>query len=83
MSQVATTAHYIGQVVKKPYAVGSKSEHNAVMLVTETGEHVLRRAGGNAFQDDQLDALVGKKIDCLGILYNGQLIMVSWEALEH
>lgn len=78
-STLAQTGHYVGTVVKKPIAEGSKQEHNAVMLVTETGEYKLRRAGGNPFQDNQLDALVGKTIDCLGALHNNHIIMVSWK----
>ena len=50
---------YTGTVVKKPWAVGSKSEHEAVVLVTKDKEYVLRIAGGNAFQDDRLDKFVG------------------------
>jgi hypothetical protein len=66
---------YAGQVVKKRFAVGSKSEHDAVMLVTDSGEYKLRRQGGNPFQDPELDKLVGHFIRCEGVLHGYTLIM--------
>jgi hypothetical protein len=71
-----------GRVVKKPFGVGSKSEHDAVMLVTDSGEYVLRRLGGNAFRDPELDQLVGKSIAAEGILHGYTFIMSSWEESE-
>jgi hypothetical protein len=67
-----------GQVVKKPFAVGSKSEHEAVMLVTAEGEYVLRRQGGNPFRDPTLDVLVGKSITCEGTLHGYTFTMSQW-----
>jgi hypothetical protein len=69
---------YRGQVVKKPFGVGSKSEHAAVKLVTGEREYVLRRQGGNPFSDPVLDALVGKTIECDGIVHDYTLIMSTW-----
>ena len=68
-----------GRVVKKPFGVGSKSEHDAVMLVTDAGEFVLRRQGGNAFHDPQLEQLVGKSIACEGTLHGYTFIMSAWQ----
>jgi hypothetical protein len=73
---------YHGRVVKKPFGVGSKSEHDAVMLVTDAGEFVLRRVGGNAFRDPQLDQLVGKSIAAEGTLHGYTLIMSAWQESE-
>jgi hypothetical protein len=59
-----------GKVVRKPIAQGSKSEREAVVLVTSEGaEYVLRRLGGNPFRDPELDALVGKAIEVEGNLH--------------
>jgi hypothetical protein len=69
---------FTGQVVKKPFGVGSKQEHEAVMLVTDSGEYVLRRAGGNAFSDPDLERLVGKRIRCQGTTFNYTLIITAW-----
>ena len=69
---------YCGRVVRKPFAVGSKSERDAVMLETDGGTHVLRRVGGNAFADPQLDQLVGHVIECEGELHGYTLLMTSW-----
>lgn len=66
-----------GLVVKKPHAIGSKSEHEAVMLQVGEAEYVLRIVGGNPFQDDRLDALVGQTIDAVGTIHNNVFILES------
>jgi hypothetical protein len=71
-----------GKVVRKPFGVGSKSERDAVVLVTEDGEYVLRRQGGNPFRDPELDALVGRSIQCQGFVYGYTLIVSSWSEAE-
>jgi hypothetical protein len=53
-------------VTRRPYAAGSKSEHEAVMLVTDEGEFRLRRKGGNPFHDPSLEQLVGREIEAEG-----------------
>jgi len=73
---------YQGRVVRKRVSTGSKSEHDALVLTTPNGhEYKLRREGGNPFRDPELDALEGKRIECEGILRNGQLIMTRWSVL--
>ena len=67
-----------GEVVKKVVAARSKSEHAAVVLVTSDGELLLRRAGGNAFRDPELDALVGKRICGQGDLAGTTFILARW-----
>jgi hypothetical protein len=67
-----------GTVIKKLFARGSKSEHEAVCLVTDHGEFVLRRRGGNPFSDPELDKLVGKQISCEGEVVGYTLIISSW-----
>ncbi|MGZ3458137.1 MAG: hypothetical protein ACXU86_06470 [Archangium sp.] len=68
-----------GQVLKKPFAPGSKSERETVVLSTGQGEYVLRRLGGSAFQDPELEALVGKRIRGEGTLHGYTFILASWE----
>jgi hypothetical protein len=67
-----------GRVVKKPFAAGSKSEREAILLVTEEGEYVLRRQGGNPFYDRELEKLVGKKIEVDGKIIGYTLMMSNW-----
>jgi len=67
-----------GTVIKKLFAHGSKSEHEAVCLVTDRGEFVLRRRGGNPFSDPELDKLEGKEISCEGELVGYTLIISAW-----
>jgi hypothetical protein len=71
-----------GRVVRKRLSTGSKSEHDALVLVTPEGqEYKLRRQEGNPFRDPELDALEGKRIECEGIVRDGQFIMTRWSVL--
>lgn len=71
-------AEFTGQVVKRPFATGSKSEREAVMLQTPTAAYVLRRRGGNAFVDSALNALVGKQVKVDGDLHDYTLIITKY-----
>lgn len=72
---------YRGRVTSGPFATGSKSEREAVRLVTENGSFVLRRRGGNAFRDPVLEKLVGKTIECDGYLTGNTLIIAEWRVV--
>lgn len=67
-----------GRVTKKLFGAGSKSEHEAVIIVTDAGEYVLRRRSGNPFFDEELENLVGKKIRCDGDLTGYTFLMDDW-----
>jgi hypothetical protein len=63
---------------------GSKSEHWGLVLRTARGdEFILRRAGGNAFCDETLDALVGAKITGTGIVAGQTFIMHDWTVTKN
>jgi hypothetical protein len=51
-----------GKVVIRKFGKSSKSEHDAVYIETAKGDFVLRRVGGNAFDDPELKKLVGKEV---------------------
>ena len=75
----STQQRLIGAVIRKAVAKGSKSEHEAVVLRTpEGGEYLLRRAGGNAFRDPELDRLVGSSIAADGLVTGQTFIMKRW-----
>ena len=58
-----------GNVVKKPFGTGSKSEHEAICIETKSGDsYKLKRMGGNPFSDPVLQKLVGKTIEANGII---------------
>lgn len=68
-----------GVVRRRTVDHGSKSESEAVVLDTEDGEsYVLRRKGGSAFGDDQIDKLVGQSIAAEGVGIGQTLIMNDW-----
>jgi hypothetical protein len=71
-----------GDVVRKRIHIGSKSEHDAAMLVTSDGEFKLRVQGGNPFSDPEVQALVGKRIRGEGLLSARQFIMERYEVLR-
>ncbi len=71
-----------GRVVRKRVSIGSKSEHDAILLVTPNGqEYRLRRQEGNPFRDPELDALEGKRIECEGIVREGLVLMTRWSVV--
>ena len=70
-----------GFVVKELYAPGSKSEREAVMICTHEGKFLLQRVGGNAYQDETLERLVGKKIKGTGKKTDVSIILSNWEEI--
>jgi hypothetical protein len=73
---------YEGLVVKKRVGKGSKSDHSAVVLETADSDLVLRRQGGNAFKDPELEELVGLRIRGTGRRSGSTLILTDWEELK-
>jgi hypothetical protein len=57
-----------GKLVKKKFGEGSKSEHDAICLETDEGSFVLRRKGGNPFNDPELHKLIGENVAATGII---------------
>jgi phosphoglucomutase len=73
-----------GKVIKRTFAAGSKSEHEGVFLVTDAGEFLLRRQGGNPFYDADLERFVGKKVVCHGnILGDYTFLASSFEEIKN
>ncbi len=68
-----------GKVVRKRFGEGSKSEHEAVMLITDKRDYKLRRREGNPFFDSELEKLVGKTVCCDGIEHDYTFIMSGCE----
>ena len=63
-----------GKVIKKLFAKGSKSEHEAICIQTEEGVYKLKRMGGNPFKDAELEKLVGKDVKATGTIDDYQFI---------
>jgi len=55
-----------GEVILKKINIGSKSEHEAVMLRTENSDVRLRIPGGSPSREPKLEQYVGKKVMCKG-----------------
>ncbi len=68
-----------GRVIRAPYAPGSKSEHQAVLLEVGSRRYKLRLPGGNPFHDPALEALVGRTICGTGQLTEATFLISSWE----
>jgi hypothetical protein len=71
-----------GQVVKGPFAKGSKSEHDAIFLNSEKGRYVLRRQGGNPFYDPELEKLLGKTIRGKGVVTDYTFLLSEWSEVK-
>jgi hypothetical protein len=78
MSDVTLT----GTVIRKRFGAGSKSDRMAVSLKTDEGEYVLRKKGGLAYADPDLEALVGKRLRCTGTLAGYTFLMTRWEEID-
>ena len=57
-----------GKVAIRKFGKGSKSERDAVYILTAHGDFVLRRVGGNTFDDPELKKLVGREVVAEGDL---------------
>ena len=71
-----------GQVVKRLFAVGSKSEREAVFLVTKRDHYLLRQIGGNPYGDEELEKLVGKTIEAKGEIDDYIMLLSDWKVLD-
>jgi hypothetical protein len=63
-----------GRAARRVFGKGTKSEHLAVWIDTGRGSFLLRRKGGPAFADPELDRYVGKTVVCDGFLLDHTLL---------
>lgn len=70
-----------GSVVKEPFAKGSKSERESVLLIAGDQRYVLRQQGGNAFHDPTLEELIGQRIEGTGILAGYTFLLTDWKVI--
>jgi hypothetical protein len=63
-----------GAVERGPFGARSKSERQAIWLVTDGRRLVLRRKTGPAFDDKTLDKYVGKRVTCDGFIVGYTLL---------
>jgi hypothetical protein len=71
-----------GTVTQALVSPGSKSERQAVVLDTDGQRFILRRPGGNPFQDSVLDSLVGKRLRAVGDVYGSDFTLMEWSELD-
>jgi hypothetical protein len=73
---------YTGEVVRKRFAAGSKSERLAVMLKTSEGDYVLRREEAESLVDSELEPLVGKRVRVRGTVHRHALTVTEIEEID-
>lgn len=71
-----------GLVTSGSFGKGSKSEREAVFIVTADARYVLRRKTGPVFGDLELTRYLGHKIECDGFLIGTTLLAERIEVLE-
>lgn len=71
-----------GVVVSEPWAVGSKSEHEAVQLDTGERRWLLRRVGASPFEDDAFAPLVGQRVVVTGRPHGAVFFAEAWQLLD-
>ena len=67
-----------GVVFRAPYGVGSKSEHEAVMIRTASGDFLVRRRECFDFIDEEIGALAGRRITGEGLTTETTVILDDW-----
>jgi hypothetical protein len=74
-----------GVVKKQPFARGSKSEHDAIVLEVDKGygdyTFKLRMEGGNPFHDPTFDPFIGKRVMVEGSRHDYTFIVRCIEEL--
>lgn len=65
-----------GRVTDHIFGKGSKSQHQALYLETETGTYKLKRKGGNPFFDETLRQYLGATVVAKGIV-QGYVFLIS------
>ena len=63
-----------GRVTAGNYALGTKSERQAVFIETAENRWLLRRKGAPAFGDRSLDEFVGHTVECDGFVIGETLL---------
>jgi hypothetical protein len=72
-----------GHVERARVSPGSKSDRMAVILMAEGGARlILRRRGGHPFQDEALDAMVGKSVTLTGTRIDNLFLIDRWVETE-
>jgi hypothetical protein len=71
-----------GRVILGPYGKGTKSEHDAVLLVTSEDRYLLRRKDGPSFNDLELKKYIGREVECDGFLVGTSLIAENIKNVE-
>lgn len=79
---MAIVKNITGAVVEKQVGGASKSARLAVVLEAREGDFILRRPGGNAFSDPELQKLVGKQLRVSGDHDGHTLFMDSWDEVQ-
>jgi hypothetical protein len=73
---------FTGQVIKEPFAIGSKSERQALFLVTSNERYLLQRKGGNPYHDEELEKLAGKTVEVEGETDDYALVISDWKIVK-
>lgn len=63
-----------GQAERGEYAKGSKSEREAMFIVTANARYILRRKTGPVFGDAELEQYAGHQIECDGFVAGTTLL---------
>jgi hypothetical protein len=74
--------HFLGHVTRGRISEGSKSERDAIFVTVPEGCFILRRRGGNAFHDPELDRFVDHEIEGEGALVGQTLIASRFEVRQ-
>jgi hypothetical protein len=72
-----------GPVIRKTVSKSSKSEHDAVCIKIEDDTYMLRQRGKNAFNNPELEELVGKLIKASGEIVGKVFFVRNYTIIDH
>jgi len=79
---MSETVNLVGLVRVERVAKGSKSSRRAPVLVTASGELLLRMLSGESFGPSEFDALDGQRISAEGYRDGNQFLVVRYQHQE-
>jgi len=71
-----------GHVIRKTVSKTSKSEHNAVCIQIEDHTYMIRERGKNAFNNPELEELVGKEIKASGDIVGNVFFVRDYTVID-
>ena len=71
-----------GRIIRQTVSKNSKSEHKAVCIKSKDQTYLIRQRGKNAFNNPELEDLVGKAIEATGDLVGNVFFVRNYTVID-